>query len=348
LNLVVTGAAGFIGSNFARAWFRDRGGRLGLLDSLTYAGSLDRIDHLVHAPDVSFFRIDVCDRDRVRWALEAVGADAVVHFAAESHVTRSESAPERFWRTNVEGTRVVLEEAARAGVGRVVHVSTDEVYGPVVVGAFREEDKEPGTAQASSAYAKSKSAADDLVLQLASVVPVVVVRPTNCFGPWQHPEKALPRWITRALMGRSLPVWGDGRYVRQWLHVDDLSAAIRMVLDMDRPGPVYNIGPRHEAEITNLELARWIGDHLGLPSERVSLTAYDRPGHDRRYAVDPSRIEAAGWQPGDRWERFASTVEWYRANTAWWLPLLPDAESLYRDGPLAAAVGESAAAGGRA
>ncbi len=312
---------------------RHRSGRLGLLDCLTYAGSLDRIADLVDAPGVTFFRTDVCDREGVHDALTAIRADAVVHLAAESHVTRSESDPDRFWRTNVGGTRVVLEEAARAGVARVVHVLTDEVYGPVVAGAHREEDKDQGTAQASSAYAKSKSAADDFALALWPTVSAVVLRPTNCFGPWQHPEKALPRWITRGLTGRPLPVWGDGLYVRQWLHVDDLAAAIRLVLDLERPQPVYNVGPRHDPEIANVALARWVVDHLGLPTDRISLTAYDRPEHDRRYAVDPSRIEAAGWRAADPWERFAATVAWYRAHAAWWLPLVADAESIYGDIP---------------
>jgi dTDP-glucose 4,6-dehydratase len=161
---------------------------------------------------------------------------------------------------------------------------------------------------------------------------VVVVRPTNCFGPWQFPEKAFARWVARALSGASVPVWGDGLYVRQWLYARDLAGAILQLLGTPTPESVYNIGPRHDPEITNLDLARWLVRHLGLPEDRLVLTAYDRPEHDRRYAVDPSRIEALGWFPGDVWRSLESTVEWYRDNRDWWGPLIPEAESIYADG----------------
>ncbi len=225
-------------------------------------------------------------------------------------------------------------------------MSTDEVYGPTRAPAHREEDKVPGIGQATSAYAKSKSAADDLAVEMSSRFPVVVVRPTNCFGAWQHPEKALPRWITRGLTGRRLPIWGDGLYVRQWLHVDDLGAAIRILLEAPLTDRIYNVGPRHTPEITNVGLAEWIAGYLHLPPEVVFLTAYDRPDHDRRYAVDPSRIEALGWRAGDPWERFAATIEWYRNHREWWIPLLTEAESIYRDDRDASPVGVPAGAAG--
>jgi dTDP-glucose 4,6-dehydratase len=212
-----------------------------------------------------------------------------------------------------------------------VHVSTDEVYGPSLQGVFREEDKRPGHAQATSVYAKSKAIADDIARRFSGDIEVVVVRPTNCFGPWQHPEKAFARWVTRALAGRRIPVWGDGLHVRQWLYADDLAEAIGLILDARSPEPVYNVGPRHRPEITNLDLATWLLCYLGLPEERLVLTPYDRPRHDRRYAVNPSRIEALGWRPGDAWRQFAETAEWYRRTSAWWTPLFAEAESIYVD-----------------
>jgi dTDP-glucose 4,6-dehydratase len=274
---------------------------------------------------------DVADRSEVRSALGRSMPEVVVHFAAESHVTRGETAAGRFQRTNVCGTRVVLEESARIGVRRFVHVSTDEVYGPIPDGVFREEDKRPGTGLATSAYARSKALADDLATAFEGSMEVVVVRPTNCFGPWQHPEKALPRWIASALLGEPLPVWGDGHQVRQWLYAEDLADAIRLLVDAPTPDSVYNVGPRHEPEILNLELARWVASFLGRSLDSIVLTDYDRPDHDRRYAVDPARIEALGWRPTDVWVNFEHTVDWYRGHRAWWVPLRAEAESIYRD-----------------
>ena len=324
--VLVTGGAGFLGSHAVRRLLED-GAEVLDLDVLTYAGSAARLADLEGHSGHRLLRADVADRDAVRDAVRAFHPDAVLHLAAESHVTRSESDPDRFWRTNVEGTRVLLEEAGDAGVPRFVHVSTDEVYGPIPEGAFREEDKRPGEGAATSPYARSKAVADDLARERGAIV----VRPTNCFGPWQHPEKAFPRWVTRALDGRPVPVWGDGGYVRQWLAADDLADALALVLAAPEPEPVYNVGPRHDPEITNLGLARWLLGHLGLPEDRLVLTAYDRPDHDRRYAVDPGRIESLGWKPGDTWDRFAETVAWYRAHEDWWRPLVPEAESIYDD-----------------
>jgi dTDP-glucose 4,6-dehydratase len=302
------------------------------LDLLTYAGSEARLADVEHLPHYRFVRGDVTEPRTADRVLAEFRPAVVVHFAAESHVTRGERAAGRFWRTNLEGTRVMLEAASGAGVSRFIHVSTDEVYGPILEGTFREGDKRPGDDQATSAYAKSKALADDLARSFVGGLDVVVVRPTNCFGPWQFPEKAFARWVARALSGASVPVWGDGLHVRQWLSAQDLAAAILQLLGTSSPEGVYNIGPRHDSEITNLDLARWLVRHLGLPEKRLVLTTYDRPEHDRRYAVDPSRIEALGWRPAEVWRSFESTVSWYRANRDWWEPLLPEAESIYGDG----------------
>jgi dTDP-glucose 4,6-dehydratase len=326
---LVTGGAGFLGSHFVRTWVAE-GGEAVTFDLLTYAGSSARLVELEGDPRHRFVHGDVTDPVAVGDVMDEARPHLVVHFAAESHVTRGERDPDRFQRTNVEGTRVALEVAARHGIARFIHVSTDEVYGPIEEGAFREDDKEPGVGRATSAYARSKALADDLARSFVGV-EVVVARPTNCFGPWQYPEKAIPRWMTRALRGKPVPVWGDGLQVRQWLAAEDLTAALLLIAGAERPEPVYNVGPRHDPEITNLDVARWLTAHLDQPEQRVVLTSYDRPDHDRRYAVDPSRIEALGWRPADVWERLASTVAWYRENEAWWGPLVEAAEAIYPD-----------------
>jgi dTDP-glucose 4,6-dehydratase len=328
--VLVTGGSGFLGNHFIRHWVKSSRGPVLNLDLLTYAGSEIRLADVAAQPGYEFVRADVRGARQVEAALRRFRPEAVVHFAAESHVTRSEAAGETFWSTNVEGTRTVLAASAEAGVSRVVHISTDEVYGPIAEGALTEGQKKPGDGQATSAYAKSKAIADDLAMG-ADDVEVVVLRPTNCFGPWQFPEKAFARWVTRALSGRPIPVWGDGLYVRQWLHAEDLARGIELVLDAATPEQVYNVGPRHDPEVTNLALATWLVDHLGLPKDRLMLTAYDRPLHDRRYAVDPSRIESLGWRPTDLWEGLAATVNWYRHSDDWWKPLIEEAESIYAD-----------------
>ena len=329
--ILVTGGAGFLGSHLIRAVLRDPGVRVVNLDLLTYAGSRTRLADVEDGSRYRFEQADVADPAAVTRVIDEDTPDAVVHFAAESHVTRSERDSERFWRTNVEGTKVMLEAASRGGVRRFVHISTDEVYGPILDGAFQEEDKLTGTGQATSPYARSKAQADDLASGIRSPMEVVVVRPTNGFGPWQFPEKALARWITRALRGEPIPVWGDGGHVRQWLAAEDLAEALGLILRADHLEPIYNVGPRHDPEITNLELARWLVGHMGLEEDRLVMTDYDRPDHDRRYAVVPDRIEALGWKAGDPFERFAETVDWYRAHEAWWRPLVDEAESIYAD-----------------
>jgi dTDP-glucose 4,6-dehydratase len=254
----------------------------------------------------------------------------VFHFAAETHVTRSEATPEVFFHNNVEGTRNVLAAAGRAGVGLVIHVSTDEVYGPALDRAFAETDKRTGEGAATSPYARSKALADDLAAHCEHV-PVIVVRPTNCFGPWQHPEKAIPRWATRALRGEPIPVWGDGLYVRDWMYVEDACDAIALIAQRGGPGMVFNVAPEMEPR-TNIDIARHIARAAGASEDLVYLTAYDRPSHDRRYAVDATRLRALGWSPTLPLEdRLDETVEWFRDHQDWWSPLLAGSEALYRD-----------------
>ena len=255
----------------------------------------------------------------------------IVHFAAETHVTRSEGAAEAFFRTNVEGTRRVLDAALAAGVGRVVQISTDEVYGPCPGEPFREHQKLPGEGLATSPYARSKALADDLAHAYADRLDVVVARPTNCIGPWQHPEKAVPRWATRALRGERLPVWGDGRQVRDWMFVADAVAGVRVLAERGERGAAYNLGPAGEA-VPNVEIARMVARAAGADADAVYLSEYDRPQHDRRYAVCPDRIAALGWRASRSLAgAVAETVAWYRDHADWWSTLVPDAERLYAD-----------------
>jgi dTDP-glucose 4,6-dehydratase len=326
--VVVTGGLGFIGSAFVRALAAD-GEPVLNVDLDTYAGDERRLSDV---PDglVETVLMDVVGEGFA----ELVAGERpplIVHFAAESHVTRSEDGSEVFFRSNVEGTRLVLEAAAACPGVRVLHMSTDEVYGPCAGDPFREVDKRPGEGLASSAYARSKAIADDLAMSFAARVDVVVARPSNCIGPWQHPEKAVPRWATRALRGERLPVWGDGMQRRDWMFVDDAVSALRLLARRGERGAAYNVAPAANNP-PNLEVARMVARAAGLDESAVYLSRYDRPQHDRRYAVDTSRIAALGWRPARTLAvAVEETVAWYRAHPDWWTQLVPDAEILYAD-----------------
>ena len=325
--VLVTGGLGFIGSALVRALAAD-GERVLNVDLDTYAGDERRIAGVPEGL-VETVRLDVASPELAE-VVRREQPSLVVHFAAESHVTRSEDAPEVFFHANVEGTRVVLEAAEAAGC-RVLHMSTDEVYGPCPGDPFREEDKLSGEGLATSAYARSKALADDLARSYADRVDVVVARPTNCIGPWQHPEKAVPRWATRALRGERLPVWGDGAQVRDWMFVEDAVSALRLLAARGERGEVYNVGPQAEG-VPNVEIARAVARAAGQDEDAVYLSRYDRPQHDRRYAVATDRIAALGWRASRSLEAaIADTVAWYRANESWWSTLVPDAEKLYAD-----------------
>jgi dTDP-glucose 4,6-dehydratase len=325
--VLVTGGLGFIGSAFVRALAADGEAVLNV-DLDTYAGDERRIAGVADGM-VETVRLDVASPELAEVVREE-GPALVVHFAAESHVTRSEDAPEVFFHANVEGTRAVLEAAEPAGC-RVLHMSTDEVYGPCPADPFREDQKPPGEGLATSAYARSKALADDLARSYADRVDIVVARPTNCIGPWQHPEKAVPRWATRALRGERLPVWGDGEQVRDWMFVDDAVSALRLLAERGERGEVYNVGPQAEG-VPNVEIARAVARAAGQDESSVYLSHYDRPQHDRRYAVATDRIAGLGWHASRSLEAaIAETVDWYRANEPWWATLVPDAEGLYAD-----------------
>ena len=329
--LIVTGGAGFLGSHFVRHVLGRGFSAVTNVDCLTYAGDPRRLADVAGREDFDFSRLDIADEAPIRRLVAETQPDAIVHYAAESHVTRSESDPDRFYRTNVEGTRVLLDAAVSAGVRRFVHVSTDEVYGSILEGAFKESDKPEGTGIAASPYSKSKALADDLARSYADRLEVVVVRPTNAFGPWQYPEKVFPRWVTRGLRSEPMLVWGDGLYIRQWLYAEDFARAVELVLRVGANGEAYNIGPVHDPEITNLALAEWLAEFLGVGEDGIQMTGYDRPDHDRRYAVDSSKIRALGWRPGDVWDQFTESVNWYRNHRDWWEAHVAEAESIYAD-----------------
>ncbi len=316
----MTGAAGFLGSHFVRTLLRGGypaldGSSVVVLDKLTYAGNLANLAAVAASSRLRFVRGDVADPAAAAGAV--AGADAVVHFAAETHVDRSIADADEFVRTNVLGTHTLLDAARRAGVPRFVQVSTDEVYGSIDTGSWQED----APLRPSSPYAASKAAGDLLALAYARTygVQVSVVRLCNAFGPYQFPEKIVPLFVTRLLDGRPVPLYGDGSNVRGWLHADDGCRAVQLVLERGRPGAVYNVGA--VAELSNVELTRRLLQACGAGWDSVEFVA-DRKGHDRRYSVDWTRIrDEVGYAPRIPFEDgLAVTVRWYRANRPWWEP----------------------------
>ena len=317
MRLLVTGGAGFIGANFVHRAV-DRGDDVTVYDALTYSGNPANLAGLEGRRGYRFVHADVCDGAALTEAM--AGHDAVVHFAAESHVDRSITDPARFVSTNCGGTATVCRAALEVGVGRVLHVSTDEVYGSIDEGSFIEADP----LAPSSPYSASKAASDLIALSYHRTygLPVVVTRSTNNYGRFQYPEKVVPLFVTRLLRGGRVPLYGDGGNVRDWCHVDDNCAAIERVLVDGVDGMVYNVGAGNE--IDNLDLTHRLLELCGADASSIEYVA-DRPGHDRRYSVDTQRIRALGWAPvHDLADGLAATVAWYRDNAAWWEPLLGD------------------------
>ena len=323
MKILVTGGAGFIGSNFVR-WVFSKGDeiygkhRIIVLDKLTYAGNLANLAGLEKEHDFRFVRGDICDETAVTKVLDEEKPDAVINFAAETHVDRSIVSPLEFVKTNVEGTQVLLHVCRKIGIQKYVQISTDEVYGSLgPTGRFSETTP----LDPSSAYSASKTGADLLVLAAHRThgFPACVTRCSNNYGPYQFPEKLIPFFVTSALEDKPLPLYGDGKNVRSWLHVDDHSRAIRMVLEHGKPGEVYNVGGSPDDEKENIEVTRIVLKILGKPETLVKFVE-DRHGHDRRYAVDYSKIEREfGWRPEVTFEDgIRSTVDWYVQNKQWW------------------------------
>ncbi len=316
MKLVVTGGAGFIGSNFIRHVLAAHADdSIVNLDKLTYAGNLKNLADVADSPRYRFVHGDVCDAKMVRDVLR--GADAVVNFAASSHVDRSLVEPDEFVKTDVFGVFTLLEAVRELKIPRFVHISTDEVYGSLATGSARESDP----LRPSNPYSASKAGGDLLALAYWQThrVPVVVTRSSNNFGPFQYPEKVIPLFITNALDDQPLPLYGDGRNVRDWLYVVDNCTALDLVLRKGKDGEVYNIGGGHEVE--NIVLTRDILRLTGKP-ETLIRPVKDRPGHDRRYSVDSKKVRQLGWAPKHPFGKaLETTVAWFREHEAWWRPL---------------------------
>jgi dTDP-glucose 4,6-dehydratase len=315
MKIFVTGGAGFIGSNYVRHVLSRTDDEITVYDALTYAGNLSTLRDVDDDPQFSFVKGSICDPSTLEDAM--AGHDAVVHFAAESHVDRSIAGPDDFINTNCFGTNIVMDTARRLDIGRVVHIGTDEVYGSIEVGSSLETDPlEP-----RSPYSASKAGSDLIALSYHHTygLPVTVTRCTNNFGPYQYPEKAIPLFTTNLLDGKRLPLYGDGLNERDWLFVDDHCAGVQLVLHEGALGEIYNIGAGNETP--NRVLVDKLLALLGKGEESVEYVT-DRLGHDRRYSVDISKITALGWQKQRTLdEALEETVAWYRDNRWWWEPL---------------------------
>jgi dTDP-glucose 4,6-dehydratase len=315
MKIFVTGAAGFIGSNYVHHVLATSDDEVTVFDALTYAGNTDNLKDVADDPRYRFVQGDICDRDAVLAAME--GHDAVVHFAAESHVDRSILDPDAFVKTNCDGTNVMCDVARRVGVERFLHISTDEVYGSIDEGSFSETDP----LGPRSPYSASKAGSDLIALAYHETygLPVLVTRSSNNFGPYQFPEKVIPLFVTNLFDGKKVPLYGDGLNVRDWCYVADNCAGVDLVLRQGEIGEIYNIGGANE--ITNRELTERLLAAVGVGDEMIEYVE-DRLGHDRRYSISTDKIRALGWKPERELdEALDETVAWYRDNRWWWEPL---------------------------
>ncbi len=320
MTVLVTGGAGFIGANFIFYWLKAHSGdRVVCVDKLTYAGNLSTLSGVLERPDFRFVRADICDREAMDRLFGEERPDAVVNFAAESHVDRSIEDPEVFLRTNVMGTAALLDTCWEHGTPRFHQVSTDEVYGDLPLDRPDLRFTEETPLRASSPYSASKASADLLALAYCRTygLPVTVSRCSNNYGPWQFPEKLIPLMIANALQDKPLPVYGTGKNVRDWLYVEDHCKAIDLILRKGKPGEIYNIGGNHEME--NITLVRRICQELGKPESLITYVT-DRKGHDLRYAIDAGKLQRElGWQPKTGFdEGIGRTIRWYLENRDWW------------------------------
>lgn len=333
MTIIVTGGAGFIGSNFVYLQLKEHPeDRIICLDKLTYAGNLSTLQEAMQHPNFRFVKADIADRAAVEQLFEQEHPDIVVNFAAESHVDRSIENPGIFLQTNIMGTQVLMDACRKYGIQRYHQVSTDEVYGDLPLDRpdlFFTEDTPIHT---SSPYSSSKAGADLLVLAYYRTfgLPVSITRCSNNYGPYHFPEKLIPLMISRALADEALPVYGKGENVRDWLYVEDHCRAIDLVMRKGRAGEVYNVGGHNER--TNLEVVKTILKELGKPESLITFVT-DRPGHDLRYAIDPTKIHSElGWLPETKFEDgIRQTIQWYLDNKKWWQDIISGEYQNYFD-----------------
>ena len=310
---LITGGAGFIGSNFIHYLF-DKYDDIQIinLDKLTYAGNLDNLKSIATKPNYKFVKGDICDEKLIDELMK--DCDIVVNFAAESHVDRSIGAPDDFIKTDIFGAFVLLEAARKHGIQKFIQISTDEVYGSTEKGSFKESDP----LMPSSPYSASKAGADRLAYSyfVTYNMPIIITRCSNNFGPYQYPEKLIPLFVTNAYEDKQLPVYGDGKNVRDWIYVRDHCDAIDFLIEKGQHGEVYNIGGGNERN--NLEITEFILHKLGKSKELIKFVK-DRPGHDRRYSLDCTKLHNLGWRPRYRLEAALNeTIDWYLNNKWWW------------------------------
>ncbi|NQU16578.1 MAG: dTDP-glucose 4,6-dehydratase [Candidatus Saganbacteria bacterium] len=321
--ILVTGGAGFIGSNFIRYYLaKHADSQIINLDKLTYARNLDNLRDLSSSPGYKFVKGDICNKGLVERIVSS-GVDAIINFAAETHVDRSILSPDEFIKTDVLGTKVLLEAVKKYKVGRYVQISTDEVYGSIKKGSFTEES----SIKPNSPYSASKAGGDLLVRAYYKTygLPVIITRSSNNFGPNQYPEKLIPFFITQALADKQLPLYGDGKNVRNWIYVEDNCRALELILRKGKAGEVYNIGGG--VEVQNIKIARTILKKLKKPKDLIKFVN-DRPGHDRRYSLNSSKIKRLGWKVNSCFDdRLDETIDWYLDNQKWWQRLLKKQDS---------------------
>lgn len=330
MKLLVTGGAGFIGSNFVRYWLgKNPSDQVLNLDSLTYAGHLESLNDVSKKPNYMFVRGDIRDKDLVERIVTNV--DVVIHFAAESHVDRSIKNPQVFLETNILGTHTLLEACVGSKISRFHHVSTDEVFGQLPLNS-KEKFKETTPYDPRSPYSASKAASDHLVRAYYHTfnVPISITNCSNNFGPFQDPEKFIPRMITNLILDRKIPIYGDGKYVRDWLYVEDHAKAIEAALQRGRVGETYLVGGQTK-NVSNIQIARKLIKMLNKDKSYIEFVK-DRPGHDRRYAVDWTKIKKElKWKPQYKFDEWLSqTVDWYKQNEWWWKPLKEKSEQIYK------------------
>lgn len=318
MRILVTGGAGFIGSNFIRQHLeKNPGHEVVNLDKLTYAGRKENLEDLERNQNYKFVKGDICSEKDVEEAMK--GCNAVVNFAAESHVDRAIEDADAFARTNFFGVKVLCEQARKQGIEKFVQISTDEVYGQIEDGSFKESDM----LRPRNPYSASKAAGELLAMSYHTTygLPVLVTRSSNNYGPYQFPEKVIPLFITNLLQGKKVPLYGEGRNVRDWLFVLDNCQAIDLVLEKGKAGEIYNVGGN--SEMQNIELTRRILAEVGKGEEMIERVK-DRPGHDLRYSLDCSKAEKElGWKPATGFGKgLKQTVKWYKENETWWKPLV--------------------------